>query len=103
MMVTHASTAAPLWPVTPAAQARPAHPTVVDVARENRLHERTEALASVPAFNVAFNIDVGSNAIIVMMSDRVSGEIFRKLVYDQSGMLQPQAAGAAGQLIDLVA
>lgn len=101
MMVSHASTA-PLWPVTPAAHAAPARPTVVETARDNRLHERVEALASIPSFNVAFNIDVGSNSIVVMMSDRVSGEIFRKLVYDQTGRLQPLAAGAAGQLVDTV-
>lgn len=102
MMVTHASMASPLWPVTPVSQATTVRPTVVDVARENRLHERTEALASVPAFNVAFNIDVGSNSITVMLSDRISGEIFRKLVYDQSGVLQPQSSELAGQLVDLV-
>lgn len=89
MMVSHASLAAPLMQ------------TSLEVARENRMWERTEALASIPAFNVAFNIDVGGNSLTVLMSDRVSGEIFRKLVYDQNGALQPQAA-SSGQLVNMM-
>lgn len=89
MLVSHASPAALLLR------------NPVEVARENRMLDRTDALSSVPSFNVAFNFDVGGNAIAVTLSDRVSGEIFRKLVYDQGGALQPQAA-TAGQLVNVM-
>ncbi len=96
MLVTRSPMAGPFL------QGLPERPSVIDVARENRQHERAQALASIPTFNVTFNFEVGSNSIIVTLSDRTSGEIFRKLVYDQSGALQPQALAASGQRIDVM-
>ena len=50
---------------------------------------------------MAFDISLGGNAITVTLSDRTSGEVFRRLVYDHAGTMEPAALAARGQMIDV--
>lgn len=79
----------------------PARSSAADAARENRRQDRVSATASVPSTAMAFDISLGGNAITVTLSDRTSGEVFRRLVYDHAGTMEPAALAARGQMIDV--
>ena len=47
---------------------------------------RTVAKAPMPSVELGFDVEPHGRAITVTMSDRSSGEVVRKMVYDRSGL-----------------
>lgn len=79
----------------------PARSLVTEAAQERQRHDRVTASVAVSSTSMAFDISLGGNAITVTLSDRTSGEVFRRLVYDHAGTLEPAAQASRGHLIDV--
>lgn len=50
---------------------------------------------------IAFDVGRGGHAFTVTLSDRISGDVLLKLVYDHGGVMRPAKPAAQGQLIDV--
>ena len=50
---------------------------------------------------IAFDVGRGGHAFTVTLSDRMSGDVLLKLVYDHGGVIRPAKAAAQGQMIDI--
>ncbi len=70
------------------------------LVREELRSESLRSRAWIASTDLSFAVDSGSNSITVTLADRVSGEIFRKLVYDFSGELHGDARGHVGRMLD---
>lgn len=73
----------------------------IDVAHQSSQQRGKYAGLPESSTMIFFDIKTGSNAITVTLSDRSSGEILRKLVYDRGGGLQPVSNAGHGRLIDI--
>ncbi len=56
--------------------------------------------ASISWRRMSFDVDLNSRSIRVTVSDRNSGEVYRELVYDRSGLLHLPGRPDAGRWID---
>ena len=88
-------------PAQPSLNRTPSHAPVHEAAQQNPEKDRVKASATIASTAMNFDISVGSNAIVVTLSDRVSGEVLRKLVYDHGGSRKSGAHGSLGHLIDI--
>ncbi len=77
------------------------HRSATDEVKENREQDRLEANRLIPLTHMAFDVGLGSNSITVTLSDRVSGEIVRRLVYDRGAVLHPQGPASGGHMLDV--
>ena len=91
----------PVTPAQPSLNRMSSQPSVLEAARQNRQREQANASAVIPLTAMNFDISVGGNAITVTLSDRASGEVVRKLVYDHGGTLHTSAHAIRGQSIDV--
>lgn len=63
---------------------------------------RSEKRPSMPSAKMSFDIGLAGNSLTVTLSDRDSGEVFLKLVYDDGGLVHSSLQAHAGQLVDVV-
>lgn len=68
--------------------------------REEPRSESLRSRAWITSTDMSFAVDSGSNSITVTLADRVSGEIFRKLVYDFSGVVHGDPRAHVGRMLD---
>ena len=87
--------------ITHATSTIPERSAAMEMAHRHRQQDRVNAAASVPSTAIAFDINLGGNSITVTLSDRASGEVFRRLVYDHGGTMQPSPHVAYGQFVDV--
>lgn len=73
------------------------------LVRDELRSETIRARASIASTDLSFAIEPGSNSITVTLADRVSGEVFRKLVYDYSGVLHGDPRAHVGRMLDTAA
>jgi hypothetical protein len=62
----------------------------------------SEKRPSMPSARMSFDIGLAGNSLTVTLSDRNSGEVFLKLVYDDGGLVHSSLKAHAGQLVDVV-
>ena len=87
--------------VQSASAATPEARSTVELARDERRSEFIRARASIASTDLSFAVAPGNNSITVTLADRVSGEVFRKLVYDFSGTLQDNKHANTGLMLDV--
>jgi hypothetical protein len=89
----------------PIATVTPMRSTMIDRTlsrREpDRRHAPTHDEAPVSSTAIAFDVSRGGHAITMTVSDPVSGDVLRKLVYDYGGVLRSAARAPQGHLIDI--
>jgi hypothetical protein len=56
---------------------------------------------SVQSTSIAFDISRGGHAFTMTLSDRVSGDVLLKLVYDHGGAIRPATRSYLGGFIDV--
>ncbi len=83
--------------------ATPEGRSTAELKREELRGESLRSRASVGTTDMSFAVAGGGNSITVTLSDRVSGEIFRKLVYDYSGVLHGDGRAHVGRMLDISA
>ena len=66
-----------------------------------RTQEHVNARALISAAELSFDIDLGGNSITVTLTDRASGEAFRKLVYDRAGLPSASRQSGTGRVVDI--
>lgn len=59
-------------------------------------------VAALPSTTLAFDVGNGGETMTVTMSDRNSGEVYRKLVYDRGARLQSALRADRGCMVDVV-
>lgn len=101
MQIAHSPLAMLAAPMRASPGPLSAHRPPAEAAKENRALDRLEANRLVPMTAMAFEVGPRSNSITVTLSDRVSGEIVRRLVYDRNAILQAQAPAGAGHSLDV--
>lgn len=58
-------------------------------------------VATLPSTTLAFDVGNGGESITVTLSDRNSGEVYRKLVYDRGARLQSALRADRGRMVDV--
>ena len=71
-------------------------PVRVDAAATATVETPVQATA------IAFDISRGGHAFTMTLSDRVSGDVLLKLVYDHGGAMRTASRSSQGQFIDVV-
>ncbi len=91
----------PVTKAAPELAPMPARSLGTEAAQERQRQDRVTAAVAVSSTALAFDFSLGGNALTVTLSDRTSGEVFRRLVYDHAGTLEPAAQASRGQLVDI--
>lgn len=95
MNTVHSASATPMRSIA-TDKVNPRHePVRVDTAAT------ATVTAPVQSTAIAFDISRGGHAFTMTLSDRVSGDVLLKLVYDHGGVLHPTARAKQGQFIDI--
>lgn len=101
MRVTHSYSPLPATQAQPSLSPMTSRSPAIEAASEHRQQDRVNTAATVHSTAMSFDINPGSNSMTVTLSDRTSGEVLRKLVYDHSGQLRRGARPKSGQMIDV--
>ena len=83
--------------------AMPVHSAKADTADQQRGPDLANAAPSMRPTAMSFAINPRGNSITLTLSDRSSGEVFRKLIYDRGAHLPVSLQGKLGQRIDIAA
>ena len=62
---------------------------------------RTAAASSLLTSKMAFYIDHRNHSVTLTLSDGVTGEVVRKLIYDRGGAIHAQSKSTTGRIFDV--